>query len=328
MIVRREPPLLRIRGLSCPRCAGMLEMSDGDPEAMRCAYCGHNFLDWDDEGIASFAPTGRLGRRRALRALRDALSEVGVRGHVVEEARRFHLPFWYLEAKLVGWQRYRKKRAANREQIHPLPESLGAGEEIEEESFGHNIIYSTPACDLRDFGLLGVAGRTQRLSLRPFELEAVASDETVCAVLRSRSVILRRARLYHAARVTPKRARHCVQRILLVRPRMRLIYYPVWRLRYRARGLAMEAAVDGLRPQLLRGSYPQREGDRLSLWIGSGGLSGLAAGVSPTLAVAGTVGWVLWRLTQDSVSGRRGELGAWLRRQVGGKRITIKSFAD
>ncbi len=326
--MRPQPPSLRIRGLSCPRCAGMLEMTDGDQEAMRCGYCGHNFLDWDDEGIASFAPTGRLGRRRALRALRDALLEVGVRGHAVEEAHRYHLPFWYLEAKLVGWQRYRKRRAPSPDKIHPLPEGLAVDEEMEEESFGQNVIYSTPACDLRDFGLLGVAGRTQRLSLRPFDMDAVDPGETVCAVLRSRSVILRRARLYHAARATPKRARHCVQRILLVRPRMRLIYYPVWRLRYRAHGLAMEAVVDGLRPQVLRGTYPQREGDRLSLWIGSGGLSGLAAGVNPTLAAAGTAGWVLWRLTHDSVSGRRGELGAWLRRQVGGKRITIKNFAD
>lgn len=324
--MKQEAPQLRIRGLSCPRCAGALEMLDGDPETMRCGYCGHRFLDWDDRGIASFAPCGRLGRRRALRVLRDALDEVGVRGHAVEKARRFHLPFWFLEAKLVGWQRYRRRRTAQPAGVYAPTGPLEIEPELEEENFGHNVVYSTPACDLREFGLLGVAGRAQRLSLRPFDMESVKADETVCAVLRSRSVILRRARLYHAARVTPKLARHCVQRILLVRPRMRLIYYPVWRLRYRANGHAVEAIVDGLRPELLRGTYPEKENDRLVQWIGTGGVFGLAAGVNPILATAGTMGWVLWRLTHDEVSGRPGELAAWLHRQVGGKRFAIKNF--
>ena len=82
-----------------------------------------------------------------------ALAEAGVKGHVVEEARRIHLPFWDLQAKVVGWQRYRE-RVSSPERASTsstgFPPSVEPPQYVlREESFGRNVNYSTPACDVR-----------------------------------------------------------------------------------------------------------------------------------------------------------------------------------
>jgi len=293
---------------------------------MACSYCGHRFLDSDSRGVASFAPVGRLGRRRALRALRKELHANGVRGHVVEAAERIHLPFWYLEAKLVGWQRYHRRRPTVSRVGEGLVLEEGGALELEEECFGHNVVHSSPACELREFGILGVASKAQQLRLRPFQADSVPSGETVCSVLSSRATVLRRARLYYAARSLPQGARRASQRVLLVRPRLRIIYYPVWRLRYRAHGQAFEVVVDGLQPTVLRGSVPRTEDDHLLPWLVTGGVAGMAAGLNPLLAGAASLAWAVTRSIRDGISGRPGEITAWLGAQLGGRRFRPRSI--
>jgi hypothetical protein len=293
---------------------------------MACAYCGHRFLDSESRGVASFAPVGRLGRRRALRALRRELRRAGVRGHVVESAQRIHLPFWYLEAKLVGWQRYHRRRATVARVGEELVLEESGALELEEECFGHNVVHSSPACELREYGILGVAGKVQQLRLRPFQVESTPPGEMVCAVLSSRATVLRRARLYHAARSLPQGARKASQRVLLVRPRLRIIYYPVWRVRYRTHGQSFEAVIDGLQPTVLRGSGPRPEDDRFLPWLAAGGVAGLVAGVHPPLAAVASLAWAVARAIRDGITGRPGELAAWLHRQVGGRRLRPQSL--
>ena len=171
-----------------------------------------------------------------------------------------------------------------------------------------------------------MAGRARTLQLRPFQLDRVTEGETVCAILKPASAVLRQARLYHAARSIPRNVPRPAQRVLLIRPRIRLIYYPVWRLRYRSRGRAFEAVIDGLRPQILRGFHPVVEGDSLAAWLTAAAAMGLMSAFSPSLATVGSVGWPLARMMRDGVQGRKGELTAWLRRQVGGKRVVARGF--
>jgi len=302
---------------------------EGDSELLQCAYCGHRFLDEYRGDAASYAPVGRLGRRRALSVLRRALSQVSVKGHVVEQAQRLHLPFWDVQAKLVGWQRYRRRLPATVNASSGLPEVVEPSQvEMKEETFGRNVSYSTAACDPREYGLTGISGRARFLSLRPFQLDRVPPDETVCAVLKPASVVLRQARLYHAARSVPRDARRPAQRVMLIRPRIRLIYYPVWRLRYRSMGRPFEAIVDGLQPHILKGSYPVVVNDALETWLAAGAAAGLLAGLSTTLGTLGAIGWSANRLLRDGVQGREGEISAWVRRQVGGKRVVVRTLGN
>jgi len=255
------------------------------------------------------------------------LAEVGVKGHVVEEARRIHLPFWDLQAKVVGWQRWKQPVPGSRVETGAAgPDASALRYELREESFGRNVSFSTPACDLREFGLVGVAGRVGSMRLRPFQFDRVPVGEVICGVLKPASVALRQARLYYAARASCRNAFRPVQRVLLVRPRVRLIYYPVWRVRYRSMGGSFEVVIDGLKPRILEGSYPTVEADHLPAWIAAAATGGLVAGVNLPVALAGSIAWTTSRLVRAGVNGRKGELAAWLRRQVGGRRIAVARF--
>ena len=314
------------RGLSCPRCAGSISPGS-DLDQLACGYCGFAFLLSGEREVQAYTPLGRIGRRRAIRELQRVLVDIDAGGHVVESATLHYLPFWDLSAKLVGWQRYRKRVASKHSRLDKFEYTESAHIELAEEAIGRDINQSTPACDVRGFGMIGVADRLRSLKLRPFQLDRLEDHESACTVMKPRSVLMRGALLYHQARLMPADARHPRQRFSLIRPRIRLIYYPVWRLRYTASGLQHEAVIDGVKSRLVKGSYPVEEKDSLLPWLAAGGVGGFVAGLSIAASVMGLLAWSVSKMMRDGVRGRSGEMASWFNRQISGSRIVIRDIS-
>jgi hypothetical protein len=308
-------------GLSCRRCGGAL-VATPDPEQLLCGYCGFAFLRTEGDTVAAYAPAGRYGRRRAAQALTAELEKRHVMGFAIEQATLVHLPYWQVEGKLVGWQRYREKVAPPAGGASGSP-SQPAVRDVE-ETISRDVVASFPACDVRGYGLLGVAHRVAGLSLRPLSLEALGNDQIACAPVTSAAAALRSTRLYYGSRLTKPHATTTRQRLSLLRTRVRLIYYPVWRLRYRSGGRRYQATLDGMQGHLLKATLPHRVPGRAWAWSLAASASGFAAGIHPVAGALTFGGWLLWRLRSDGLHGRPRELMGWLSRELSGARTEVR----
>jgi hypothetical protein len=271
-------------------------------------------------------PTARIGRRAAASAVSRQVAAQGVRGFAVQSTQLLYVPFWQLELKLVGWQRYRLRRADPRRHPHreesALPIEVSAApavaDEPVQELVARDVSHSAAACDARDLGLIGIADRLPTLKLRPFDPDRLRLDELACAVVHPLAVARRGARLYHGARLAPAGAVELRQRLDILRAHAQLVYYPVYRVRYRSAGLTHWATVDGVRGRVLAGTRPLRLPDRTPAWLAAGAASGLCAGLHPALGLLalGAWTWARLRARQGPVSGA--SLSAWLSDELGG----------
>ena len=311
------------QGLSCQRCGGRLRGGD-DPERLRCAYCDTHHLLVADEDVAAFAPSGRIGRRRARRVLASALAERGVKGFAIEDARLAWLPFWHVRGKLVGWQVYRQvvETRPSAPSSSPGEVPLGAirHEERTEELVARDVDVTLPGCDARSFGLVGIADRLRSLKLRPFDHEREAKQGTVCAVVVPRAAAQQQAETLRATGVAPRNAVALKQRLSLARVRLRLVYYPVWKLHVTVDGVPAEVDVDAVRGRVVQGSIRRAVPSRALPWWGGAAAAGWFAGVHPLLGLLGLGGWMTDRLRRSDAGATPGLLG-WLSEELAPVRI-------
>lgn len=311
----------QLQGLRCVECGGRLR-STRDPQLHRCQHCERLQIQCDDAGVEAFAPAGRLGRRRSAAALREFLHARGVRGHEVKSLRLRWLPFWQVEGRLVGWMRYRVAREAQ-----PGEEFSQAGLiDLKEESVARPVQLSMAACDARGMGLLGLAYRLEGLRLRPLSLDALGPDEEACAVLMPASMALRRARDLSAAGLLPKGAQRAVVRHSLIRSHLRLIYYPLWIVRYQVRGRELQLVLDGMSGRALAGAAPRLTRDHSPSWLGAAAISGFVAGWSGALGVVASLAWAAHRSRRDAERARRIGVGAWLSDELDGSGLAVESI--
>ena len=301
------------RGLACTRCGGAL-LPGSDPEQLRCRYCDTDHLLRADDDVSAVAPAGRISGRRAHRALMEALREGGSPSASVRERDLVWLPFWQVEAKLVGWQVYQELREAGRALRGPDGEEIAPATPRErrrvEELVARDLDLTLPACDTRSWGLLGIADRIDHLRLRPFSLERESRRATVCSVVVPRDAARRRALQLRSGGLVPRGATGVKQRVSLVRVRMRIVYYPVWKLRFTALGEPGEADVDGITGRLLRGDVPRALRSRAPFWLAVASGAGWLGGFHPALGMLGLAA-TTWRRGTDAGLGADG--GRWLR---------------
>jgi hypothetical protein len=306
------------RGLACVRCGGTLRATD-DPERLQCSYCDtHHVHAGAGDDVAAFAPAGRIGRRRARRVLAGALQDRGVAGFAVEGTRLAWLPFWHVRAKLVGWQVFRRPIESTPDE--PRTTFTTRPQERVEELVARDVDVTLPACDTRRWGLVGVADRLSSLRLRPLAVDREAERATVCSVVVPRAAARRQAELLRATAVVPRGAVQLRQRLSLARVRMRLVYYPVWKLRFTVSGRPGEVDVDGVRGRVLRGDVTVEVASRSPLfWHAGAAAAGWIAGLHPALGALGLAAFGADRLRRDGSGGT--DPAAWLSRELAPRRL-------
>lgn len=306
------------RGLACLRCGGTLRATD-DPERLQCSYCDtHHVHAGAGDDVAAFAPAGRIGRRRARRVLAGALHTHGVEAFAVEDARLAWLPFWHVRAKLVGWQVFRRPIETAHDEAHTT--MTARPQERVEELVARDVDVTLPACDTRRWGLVGVADRLSSMRLRPLAVDREADRATVCSVVVPRAAARRQAELLRGTAVVPRGAVQLRQRLSLARVRMRLVYYPVWKLRFTVVGRPGEVDVDGVRGRVLRGDVTV-EGSSGSplLWHVGAAAAGWVAGLHPALGALGLAAFGADRFRRDGSVGP--DPAGWLSRELAPRRL-------
>ena len=108
------PPPATLRSLSCPRCAGSLQVRDGE-RLLTCGHCGTSFLVPPENGFSRRYFPAKVSRLEAvgkadawLAKHPDVPRDIDIA--VFTEAQLIYLPIWEARAYLVGWEFGKKLR--------------------------------------------------------------------------------------------------------------------------------------------------------------------------------------------------------------------------
>jgi len=318
--------------LECQTCGGALALAEGE-RIVACRSCGGESLVLRPEAVPRYTVEGGVARERAAEIAQAALRRPGVPGRLRRGARfegvsLCYVPFYEAAAVRLG-------TVHMRERVKPPLPRLAEGEEsgatldgwlqapgVEREDTKvvlQDILRIGPACRLPELGVERIRLAESRRAGEPVPLSPLDP-----VALQSRAILF--APSLPAARFleeTTWRLAGTEDATRYVEPRVKLLYYPVWRLRYRHLGRSYELAVDGVTGELLRGTAPREPAAAaaaaaaglLLAALGAGrllrGLAGVG-GAGPLflllLLAGGGLAWLAWRWLEPGAE--RLELGA------------------
>lgn len=267
-----------VKGLSCPRCGGMVPIPEGQA-VVACPYCDQRSTVSGERGVRRYQAPLRVTRDQALGMLKGFLNgkfQVArdcARASKVSEVFLVHLPFWTVWARGVAY-------AFGQVQV-------GSGDnrrwEPREMKTARDMTWNLPACEVGEFGVRQVS--LEGCPLEPFDAAALHRSGMVFEPVGSAQAALDAAKASFdetiRGEVHMERTAQVFTR--LVRPRLGLVYYPLWVVRYTYHGRAFQVVVDGFSGQVLYGKAPGSVGYRAAVLVGGMALGALLAVDVPAL---------------------------------------------
>lgn len=291
-----------LTGLNCPRCGGMVSVPEGQV-IVTCPYCqlcssvsaapvmaaqaGAEPKALAQSGTPEGVPAGGLGVRRYQAPLRvqreQALGvwqkflsgKVSVARDAARESRPtevflVYLPFWAAWGRGVAYAFGQQK--------------VGSGDHTRYEAREKKVIremsWNCPACEVGEFGVRRIA--MDGCQLDPFNPDVLHNTGMVFEPVGSAEEAFESARKTFEDEVKSAAELSRVAQLFtrILKPRMGLIYYPMWVVRYVYHGRSFQVVVDGYDGQVLYGKAPGSIFFRAAALIG-----GMAAGAVITIDV-------------------------------------------
>ncbi len=297
--------------LDCPACGGALSLAEGE-RIVACRYCrSHSLVDVPG-AVPRHVVEPTLDGAAADRVARTSLQRADVartaRGERFDSVGLCYVPFYEATAVRLGtvFVRDRVKPLA------PLGETEQSGpaldrwlqdpgrEREDTKVIEQDVLRIGAACSLPELGVERIRLAEQRRAgatvlLQPFDPVSLHRRAVVFAPTTPAARFLQE---------TTWRVESQNDATRYVETRLKLLYYPIWQIRYRHRGRAYELAVDGVTGVLLRGTAPQAQplaAGAASIGVGLGALGlgrwlrGLLGrgGEGPTILVLTVAGAVL-----------------------------------
>lgn len=285
--------------LSCPCCAGLLSVAEGDTNTV-CRHCGNRLLL--PGGVRRYISRDLVGSSCAARAVRERLLGPGgalPEGSAVKSARLYYVPFWSVTCRVDGYvlgtrplfvEKEIDTEAEFSERGHrpafarkKVRYRTGSG--AVEQGVSLNLDITVSGARLEPLGIPSLGSKTQ-MALSGMELgrgrlpeglsvfdsgnlpEGTVVDPVVGlqeAREEAGSVVERLSR--GAGPDLEQRAVH----LSVTGKRERLVYYPLWTVGFTVRGDLYTAVVDGRTGAVLTGRFPSdaRQRRRLLMFAGA-----------------------------------------------------------
>ncbi len=294
-----------VTALACPSCGGALAVADG-ARLVTCRYCGGRSLALVPGALPRLVVAEQISadqaRRRAVEILADAPIPAAVRARPgVADLTLCFVPFYEYTAVRLGAFRLtappEEEEGANHggDGVATLRLTLRGKAAEDSRVIEQAMTRIVPACDLAALGLEHIPLERMRqearaLAIQPYDPMALQRKATVFAPTRD-------AAQYLAQMQT--RAPLATDRTRVVEPRLIILFYPVWLIRYRYGGRLYEIALDGVTGLVLRGRAPVAVPYAALLSVAVMMLAAFLAG-RPThalLAAAGPGHWLLDLIT-------------------------------
>jgi hypothetical protein len=240
-----------LHGLSCPRCGGTVPIPEGQI-LVACPFCEQRSVVAGEHGVLRYQVPLRVDRGQAEKAMQKFLGSssqiaAGLKQSVqISEVFLVHLPFWSAWGRGAAWAFGQQKvGSGDRERYEPRENRL-----VKE------LQWNGVACDVGEFGVrrISLEGRP----LEAFDSEALHRSGMVFEPVGSEQDALDNAeKAFHQAvrdEISLTRTAQLYTRILS--PRLGLVYYPVWVVRYLYRKRSFQVVVDGYDGAVLYGKAP------------------------------------------------------------------------
>jgi hypothetical protein len=288
---------LAIHGLSCPRCGGMVPVPEGQA-VVRCPFCDLRSVVRGERGVLRYHVPQQVEREHAVQSFQKFLGKWAIArdcGRQAELTDVFlvHLPFWATWGRTVGWV-FGQKEEGSGDHRHLEPREVKVVEEM---------TWNAAACDVGEFGVnqISLTGR----SLVPFDPDALHRSGMVFEPVGSASEALKEATREFEQRVQQQAGLDRVSQsfVRVLNPRLGLVYYPLWVVRYRYRGRAFQVVVDGFSGEVLYGKAPGNNVYRAAVLVG-----GMALGAFLSIDVGGAILAASGNSSRNSSGGFEGAL--------------------
>jgi hypothetical protein len=335
--------------LSCPCCAGLLSVSEGDTNTV-CAHCGnHLLLPWGTRRYLADEKLGRTGAVRSVRARLGELAPEALSSASLRTSRLYHVPFWSVTCRVDGYVLGTRGTYVERELFAEVEPAGGkpvitsrvvkhrTGSEAVEQRVSLALDVMISGARLEPLGIPSLGEKTQ-MALSGMELgggrlpdalkvfdagnlpEGVVVDPVV-GITEAREEagrIVERLSSGVGAGME-QRALHLV----VTGRRERLVYYPLWIVDFTCSGRSYSAVVDGRTGIVLSGTFPA-DTKRIGMLLTVAGAT-LAALVPPLVhLLAGTspqMRAVAFLALFFGVSALVNALGLFRRRMTGVKHV-------
>jgi len=262
----------RVTGVACPACGGALEVDSG-ARVVRCAFCSTGLLATSRLGVRRFAVAPEVDVEGAREATRRwlgrglAKDQRLAREAEIGETYLAFLPFFRVAADVVGWALGTEERRR----------TVGSGKnrrtqtyEVDvEKNVERHCEQTLPAVHVAELGVQRIDLAGDRLV--PFDAEALERAGMVFAATRSEVEARDAAFAAFRADNDPGRGlkRLRFRWLETVRESLTVVYYPLWVVRYRFRGRAWLALIDGEDAHLAYGKAPGNDLYRAVVLIGA-----------------------------------------------------------
>lgn len=262
----------RVTGVACPACGGALEVDSG-ARVVHCAFCSTGLLATSRLGVRRFAVAPEIDVDAARAATRHwlgrgfAKDQRLARDAQIGETYLAFLPFFRVSADVVGWALGTEER----------PRTVGSGKNRRSQTYEVDVEKrverhcerTLPAVQVAELGVQRIDLAGDRLV--PFDAEALERAGMVFAATRSeveaRNAALAAFRADNDPGSGLKRVRF--RWVETVRESLTVVYYPLWVVRYRFRGRAWLALIDGEDAHLAYGKAPGNDLYRAGVLIGA-----------------------------------------------------------
>jgi hypothetical protein len=261
-----------LTGLTCPRCGGVVPIPEGMAIVI-CPYCNLRSVVRGEKGVRRYQVPARVDPWQVEAAFRKFLSgniaiAPGTREKSkVTEVFQVHLPFWAVWGKTLGWV-FGEKEVGVDDNRRYEPREVKIVEEM---------TWNSAACEVGEFGVDMISLESR--PLEPFASDQLHSTGMVFEPVGSSHEAMRQAGDEFLRRVREKAGldRHSQVFVRISRPRLGLVYYPLWVVRYTCRERAFQVVIDGFDGQVLYGKAPGNVFYRAAALVGGMALGSFLA---------------------------------------------------
>jgi hypothetical protein len=252
-----------VRGVGCPSCGGSLDIQEGTT-LLECSFCQTSLMVLGDRGIKRFYVPIRVSKEQLFKKIQtwfqgiNKARDLRTEGKIAE-VFPIYVPFWRVQAKVIGWVLGDEKRRSGKStSYYPV-----------EKKVNENYEFTCPACDIGEFGVKWVDLKGDEI--RPFELETVQKQAMTFGVMTTptdviedcdREFMVWGERSSGVDRITFKRL-HNIGSLCT------LVYYPLWVVRYKYKERIYQITADAESCQLLYGRAPGNNLYRVGVLLGS-----------------------------------------------------------
>lgn len=302
-----------LHGLACPNCGGTIPIPEGQA-IVACPFCQQRSLVSGERGLRRYQVPLRIDRNQAMQATRAFFtSSYAIARDLTKNARLqedfvVYLPFWVQWARVLGWV-FGQEKVGSGKNSRYVPREVKIAEEM---------TWNGAACDVGEFGVTQIPFTTQT-PVEPFQSEILHEAGMVFEPVGSQSDAEKAARADFETRVSKMASIDRVNQTFVrtVAPRLGLVYYPLYVLRYLYRGRSFQVAVDGLTGSVLYGKAPGNTWYRAGIMV-----AGMALGAFLMVDVCSLVTWLTFSSNSSSDNALGGLVFALLAAAAGVGAIT------